>query len=170
MPEKLRLQVHERSAAYARIVIDEEWPLMVQGRLLPEAQKSAIDLMRTVRDWEPVSESEKSAYGLALPAATQFWNGRRERIVICQRKIPPLEWCIVILGGVVTVGLTYVFVFDDLRIQMTLTAMVALLIALNIFLILMFGYPFSGDLCVSPDSFRLAVAAEALGSPLSGPR
>ena len=53
-------------------------------------------------------------------------TARRERIIASQRHIPPLEWCVVILGGIVTVGLTYVFVFDDLRIQVTLTAMVAL--------------------------------------------
>jgi len=55
------------------------------------------------------------------------------------------------------VGLTYFRVLDDLRIQVALTAMVAVLIALNIFLILMFGYPFSGDLHVSPDSFRVVL-------------
>ena len=71
-----------------------------------------------------------------------------------------------LLGGIVTVGLTYVFVFDDLRIQVTLTAMVALLIALNIFLILMFGYPFSGDLSVAPESFRVVLATVSLGTPI----
>ncbi len=54
-------------------------------------------------------------------------------------------------------ALTYFLVLDDLRIQVALTAMVAVLIALNIFLILMFGYPFSGDLRVSPDSFHVAL-------------
>ena len=83
--------------------------------------------MRVVRDWEPVSESEKAVYGEVLPAASDFWNARRERILACGRGVPLLEWCIVIIGGIVTVGLTYLFVFDDLRIQMALTAMVALL-------------------------------------------
>jgi hypothetical protein len=47
---------------------------------------------------------------------------------------------VVILGGIVTVGLTYVFKFEDSRVQVTWTAMVAILIAFNIFLILKFGY------------------------------
>lgn len=169
MPAVQREQVHQRAAAYARLVIDQEWSTMVHGRLLPAAQESAFDLMRTVRDWEPTTESEKAVYGLVLPAATNFWNGRRERIIICQRRIPSLEWCIVILGGMVTVGLTYVFVFDDLRVQVTLTAMVAVLIALNVFLILMFGYPFSGDLSVSPDSFQLALDTGSMWLPTAGP-
>ena len=70
-----------------------------------------------------------------------------------------------ILGAIVTVSLTYVFVFDDLRVQITLTAMVALLVSLNIFLILMFGYPFSGDLSVSPRSFEVTLETISLSVP-----
>src|SRR5438034_4866643 len=123
--------------------MDEQWPMMARGRHLPAARQSAIDLMRVIRDWEPATESEKTIYAAAVPAASEMWNARRLRILACQRGIPALEWCVVILGGIITVGLTYVFFLDDLRIQMALTAMVSLLIALNIFLILMFGYPFS---------------------------
>jgi hypothetical protein len=48
--------------------------------------------------------------------------------------------------------------------------MVALLIALNVFLILMFGYPFSGDLSVGPESFRVVLATLSLGTPIAQPR
>ena len=67
-------------------------------------------------------------------------------------------------------GLTYFRVLDDLRIQVALTAMVAVLIALNIFLILMFGYPFSGDLRVGPDSFHVALMIPRLEAAASGSR
>ena len=167
MPASQRSRVQQRAVEYAKLVIEEEWPMMAQGRHLPEARECVTDLMRLSRDWEPVTESEKSVYACVLPAASDLWNARRDRTIACQRGIPFLEWCVVILGGIVTVGLTYVFVFDDLRMQLTLTAMVALLITLNIFLILMFGYPFSGDVSVSPESFRVALAALALGEPIA---
>ncbi len=51
------------------------------------------------------------------------------------------------------------------RIQIPLTAVVALLIALNRFLILKFGYPFSGDLCVSPRSFEVTLYTVPLAAP-----
>ena len=167
MPSAQRSVVQERALTYAQLVIDREWEAMRHARDLPEARAVAVDLMRLSRDWEPVTESEKAVYSSVLPAAANFWNARRVRIIACERHIPVLEWCVVILGGIVTVALTYLFVFDDLRIQITLTAMVALLIALNVFLVLMFGYPFSGDLCVSPDGFRVALAAVTLGTPIA---
>src|SRR5262249_23827675 len=40
--------------------------------------------------------------------------------------------------------------------------------ALNVFLILTFGYPFSGDLSVSPESFRAALARPHFGRAVFG--
>lgn len=165
MPAPLKADVHRRAAEYSRLVIEEEWPEMAEGRHLPEARRACFELMRAVRDWEPNSEAEKSLYASAVPAASDFWNARRLRIIACQRGIPALEWCAVILGGIVTVGLTYFLVLEDVRIQVALTAMVAVLIALNVFLILMFAYPFSGDLRISPDGFHVAMAIIRMDSP-----
>ena len=169
MPGPIKADIHRRSADYARLVIDEEWPKMAEGKHLPEARRACFELMRIVRDWEPSTESEKVVYDAAVAAAAEFWNARRLRIIACQRGIPALEWCAVILGGIVTVGLTYFLVLDDLRIQVALTAMVAVLISLNIFLILMFGYPFSGELRVTPESFEVVLAFIQLDAP-SGSR
>ena len=170
MPEPQRSKVTKTAVAYADLVINQEWSLLSQGKSLSEARETAINLLRLSRDWEPTSESEKAIYSCTIPAASDFWNARRERIIASQRHIPPLEWCVVILGGIVTVALTYVFVFDDLRIQVTLTAMVALLISLNVFLILMFGYPFSGDVSVTPESFRVVLATLSLGTEITPTR
>jgi hypothetical protein len=136
---------------------------------LPEARRACFELMRAVRDWEPSAESEKTAYGVAEPAAQELRDARRLRILACRRGIPALEWCAVILGRIVTVGLTYFLVLDDPRIQDALTAMVAVLIALNISLILMFAYPFSGDLSVHPDSFHVALAILEEATPTGSP-
>ena len=168
MPDARKAEVHERAAAYAHLVIDREWPLLAHGQPLLEARQAVLDLMRLVRDWEPATEREKAVYAEVLPTVSDLWNARRQRIIASQHRIPPLEWCVVILGGIITVGFTYLFDLDNLKLQVALTAMIALLIALNIFLLLMFGYPFSGDLCVSPDSFRIALFTLPQGQPTLG--
>jgi len=165
MPEAKRKEVRALAVRYAELVRDKEWPAMARGSHDEESRKTLHALMRAVRDWEPNTESEKGIYGVALTAATDLWNARRERLLVSQQGIPALEWFIVFLGGIVTIGLTYVFVFEDVRIQLALTAMVTLLIALNVYLIVMFGYPFSGDLRVDPNSFHAALAVfEETGS------
>jgi hypothetical protein len=165
MPASRSSEIKQLAVDYVNLVVDQEWPMLAEGRPLEAARVHAFDLMRATRDWEPVAESEKAIYSAAIEVASEFWNARRHRIVASQRGIPPLEWCLVIVGGVVTVSLTYVFVFDDLRVQITLTAMVALLISLNIFLILSFGYPFSGDMSINPKRFHAALANIPVAKP-----
>jgi hypothetical protein len=165
MPASRAERVTKLAIEYVNLVADQEWPRLREGRPLESAPVHAFDLMRSARDWEPVSESEKAIYASAIEVASEFWNARRHRIVASQRGIPALEWCLVIVGGIVTVSLTYVFVFDELRIQITLTAMVALLISLNIFLIVSFGHPFSGDMSISPKRFQVALANIPVATP-----
>ena len=158
MPEAKRKEIRALAVRYAELVRDKEWAAMERGEVDQEARKTIHALMKAVRDWEPNTESEKGIYGVAVTAATDLWNARRERLIVSQKGIPPLEWFIVLLGGIITIGLTYVFVFQDIRIQLALTAMVTLLITLNVYMIVMFGYPFSGDLQVDPNSFHNALA------------
>lgn len=158
MPPGKHSEIKHLAIHYAELVRDQEWPAMTQGKHDPETRTSVLRLMTAVRDWEPSTESEKAVYSVALVAATDLWNARRERLIVCYQGVPALEWFIVVLGGIITIGLTYVFVFEDVRVQLALTSMVTLLIALNIYLIVMFGYPFSGDLRVDPESFQAALS------------
>ena len=151
-------EIRTLAVRYAELVQDREWAAMSRGTFDEESREAVLKLMEAVRDWEPNTESEKAIYSVALVAATDLWNARRERLIVCHQGIPGLEWFIVVLGGMVTIGLTYVFVFEDVRIQLALTSMVTLLIALNVYLIVMFGYPFSGDLRVDPESFQAALS------------
>lgn len=157
-PPETQTEIRRLAIRYAELVRDQEWSAMAQGKHDPETRAVALGLMTAVRDWEPGSESEKAVYSATLVAATDLWNARRERLIVSYQGVPALEWFIVVLGGIITIGLTYVFVFEDVRVQLALTSMVTLLIALNIYLIVMFGYPFSGDLRVDPESFQTALS------------
>jgi hypothetical protein len=50
---------------------------------------------------------------------------------------------------------TYAFTIERIRIQIAMTAMVAVVISLNLYLVLMFGHPYSGDLRIDPEGFRI---------------
>jgi len=157
MPPEKRRRIRALANRYAELVCDREWKAMSRGEHDPESRRTILQLMAQVRDWEPSTESEKAVYATSLVAATELWNARRERLLLSTQGIPALEWVAVIVGGVVTVGVTYVFVLEDIHVQYALTALVSLVVALNIYLIVMFGYPFSGDLRVSSESFRNAL-------------
>lgn len=81
------------------------------------------------------------------------------------RGMPYIEWVVLLVGGVVTIVFTYFFHVQSVAVQVAMTTMVTLIIGLNLFLVLLFGYSFSGDLKVSADAFKLdqLIFADRLG-------
>ncbi len=148
--------IQARAAEYADRVVDDEWPVMDQGQHAPEARAAAVRLITTVTSFEPKGEREQTIYGEMLAAANDVWNARRQRTSRGVNAVPMLEWVVLIGGGVITVVFTYFFRLNQWRTQLAMTSMVSTIIALNIYLVLMFGYPYSGDLKVSADGFVVA--------------
>ncbi|MBS1956363.1 MAG: DUF4239 domain-containing protein [Cyanobacteria bacterium SZAS-4] len=155
LPRDRRDKIQILCQQYADQVIDQEWPAMDDSRVFLPARKSAIELMKTTMDYEPVKESEKAVYPIMVQEVCQLWDNRRMRTNAATRGMPLVEWVVLIVGGIVTVVFTYFFHVESIGAQVAMTTMVTLIIGLNLFLVLLFGYPFSGDLTVSPDAFKL---------------
>ena len=129
--------------------------LFAVGKVNYEARRTAIQLMREVSTFEPVNENQKAVYPQLIQESCQVWDNRRARTNIAQFGVPAVEWFVLILGGVVTVVFTYFFGIESLGAQILMTSMVSLLISLNVYLVVLFGAPFSGDLQVSSEALKL---------------
>lgn len=153
MPEPHYREVKRLTSHYAGLVVGREWAAMDQGRFAPEARQAALELLDAVFRFEPKTESEKTLHDAQVAGAVQLWNSRRIRTSLATHGIPPLKWFVLVVGGVITVFFTYFFVVDSLKVQAAMTGLVALTIALNMYLVAMFGSPFSGDLRVDPSCY-----------------
>jgi hypothetical protein len=155
LPAKQRTRVQELAQVYIARVLDDEWAVLDHGRFEPSARRAAIDLIDAVTAFEPQTGKEQEIYGTELEAVCEFWNCRRSRINTAAHGVPTLEWVILLVGAVITIAFTYFFKLEHLRIQIVMTAMVAMIIALCLFLVLMFGYPYSGELKIDPSCFKV---------------
>ena len=113
--------------------------------------------MRSLDGFEPSTESEKALYPMIVAEMQQAWDQRRERISTAHYGIPAVEWVALLLGALVTVTLGGLFPVEHVRFHALLTAMAALVMVLNLYLVSLFGYPFSGDLRVSDLPFRVDI-------------
>lgn len=148
--------IQRLALAYIDRVVKDEWPILDEGRHAPSAQRAAVRLIDAVCGFEPKTAKEQAIYEAEVASACEFWNCRRTRTLAATHGVPALEWVVLIIGGLITVSFTYFFKLERLKVQALMTAMVSTIIALNLFLVLMFGYPFSGDLKVESDSFEIA--------------
>lgn len=142
---------------YALLVVQKEWPLMEQGSMSMEARKTAVELFRGLHDFEPATEAEKAIYPVVLDLERQLWDNRRERAHAVEFGIPAIEWAALILGSVATIVLVGLYASEHIGIQRFSVSMAAAVIALNLYLVLLFGYPFAGELYVSRRPFEIDI-------------
>lgn len=149
--------VRERTGEYIRVVIEEEWPNMAAHGPLLKARLLAVELVREIYAFDPGDDRESQLFAAWVQAATDFWNSRRTRMLLAvDAGLPGLVWIALILGGSITVIFTYFFKVERFGLQAAMTAMLSTVIALNMYLILMFASPFSGSVQVSPQGFELS--------------
>lgn len=154
-PEEKRKAIENLCLNYATEVVEVEWDMMDDGLKSQNARKIVFDLMHEVIDFEPVTESQKAIYPIAVQSVTELWDNRRARTNVSDNGMPIEEWVVLILGGAVCTAFAYFFGLRNLKAQLIMTALSSALIALNLFLVLMFGYPFSGDMKIKPDALKV---------------
>lgn len=158
LPDPQRTRLQQTCKNYAHQVVEDEWPLMATGHVSMAARKTALELTQGLDDFEPVAESEKVVFPMLLEQIRQLWDCRRERVGTAEFGIPAVEWFVLIVGGAVTVLFAGLFRARSVSLQRFLTAMAALVIGLNLYLVSLFGYPFAGELTVSSRPFKVDLA------------
>ncbi|MFN5757547.1 MAG: hypothetical protein ACK54F_13065 [Planctomycetia bacterium] len=158
LPEPQRDRLKEICKTYAHQVVEQEWPLMEQGLMSTDARDSAFSLTRALNDFEPTTESQKAVYPMILEQIRELWDARRERSGTAHVGIPAVEWFVLIVGAGITVLFAGLFGSQSVGLQRFVTTLAALVIGLNLYLVSLFGYPFSGELTVSSRPFQTDIA------------
>ncbi len=154
-PERSRLQ--ELSRSYARVVVEEEWALMAEGRASPRAWDTLDEIRGTVQGLEPLDGAGQVLYDEELDRVNALADARRERLLDAEVGLPAILWVVLVVGGLITVGFTYLF---GLRSNVAHTLMVAALtavLAMVLFTIGALEYPFSGTVRLEPFAFELVL-------------
>lgn len=148
---------------YVRSAIEDDWPAMERGTQSPETLDALNDLYETA---------------LALPADTprgsvvleeivdqldQVTESRRQRITLAEGIVPSVMWLVLITGALTTIGFTYFFGLDNIRAQMLMTGMLALLIFIALFVAASVDHPFTGTVRIPPDALERVL--EDFGGP-----
>ena len=68
--------------------------------------------------------------------------------------MPTILWVVLILGGVITVGFTYLFGLESALVHLLMVAALAFTISLSLFTVAALDQPFQGDVRIHPDAFE----------------
>jgi hypothetical protein len=128
-PEGPRIQGLARS--YARVVAEEEWEAMARGGgSSPEAWALMDEMRLGMQNLEVDARSEQVLFEHGLDRIDALADARRSRMVEAEEGIPAVLWAVLVFGGVITVGFTYLFGLENTRSHRLMVAAVAGLIGL----------------------------------------
>ena len=139
---------------YTQEITAVEFPLKGEGKISTRATDLAFSMLQTVKVIEPVTENQKAIYPNLLSLLSDFLDSRRDRIRNANIGEPTVEWIILIIGAAITITYTFFFTMESNSIHLIMRGMAALMILMSLYLILLFGTPFSGDLKVSSEPFN----------------
>ena len=152
MPEGHHIQDLPRS--YARVVIDEEWPLMEHGKASPRAWDLLDEIRNELLSFDPSTPAQQTLYEQGLERMRDLADARRDWMRDARQGLPALLWLVLIVGGIDVVGFTYLFGLESTTIHILMVAALALIIALALFTIASLDFPFRGVITVGPDALR----------------
>lgn len=159
LPEPQGSEIQRLVREYVRVVMDEEWALMDQGRSSPRAERVLDQLRDVIEDWEPKTPRDQVLYDHALSRFRDVSDNRRLRLLHLQPSINAALWAVLIFGLVVIVGFTYLFGLRNTLAHALMVGALAALLMSILFVIALLDYAYRGDLRVGSDAFRFALAA-----------
>lgn len=154
-PDQTRQQqLSAMMGAYARSVVEDEWPTMAHGRASARTRGALSQLWHAVLEIDPQSNRESALYDQSLSLLRDMSDSRRLRLFSSRDDMPLVIQFLLWGGGVITIAFTYFFGIKSIRAQSLMTAALTGIIAFNLFLILALDNPFHGYLHVSPEPLR----------------
>ena len=147
-PEPDAVATRAAIGTYLRVVIERDWPRMAQEKGSPEANRALNELYAAAVRLTQGS-SRQAPIGMEifhqLDALTQ---ARRLRLHLAIGIVPVVLWEALVLGGMLTVAFTYFFGTANLKAQVTMTGILAVVVCMGLFVIVSIDHPFTGPVHV----------------------
>lgn len=150
-----RPRIRKLCREYVDDVIDKEWPKMAKGEKINHGWVTYQELWESVISVVPENDRQSNLQQGLVASMTALGEQRRARILLSGIQTPIALWLIIASGAIITVAFTYVFASQFPKVQGSMTTLVASAMALNIWLLSAYNYPFTGELAIKPIMFEL---------------
>lgn len=154
-PDDTRRQMESQLRAYARLVVEKEWPAMAERKSSPETWAMYNQLWRSYHQFRPQDDHQKIWYQESLMRLNQLGDQRRLRLLSSQSEgIPAVMWVALLGAGAITIAFSFLFGTRSATAHLLMTSALATTIALVLVSVLALEHPFSGITRVDPGAFE----------------
>ena len=153
-PAEVRGLVETRLREYARLVVEEEWPAMAEGRSSSQTWEAYNLLWRTYHEFIPENGHQLTWYGESVERMNTLADQRRNRLLSIRAGVPGVMWAVLLGAGAVTIAFSFFFGTRNRGAQALMTGALALTIGVVLLSILALEQPFAGITHVEPEAFE----------------
>lgn len=158
LSEPARGEIRAMAIAYAREVIDTEWPQLIAGdEALSYHHPAKSRLWARIVSHTPATDVEQTFFGSLVEHFESLSDARNQRSYDALRTLPDYLWLILVLGSALSIACTFFIGTANLRTQLLLSGVSGGLIVLMLFVVHDLQRPFRGYWVASPMAFELAV-------------
>lgn len=156
LPEPQRTQLQRLARDYVEVVINREWPEMGRGEVPEQNTVVDQDMWKIVLSAKAASPTEVNAQEHATLELQSLEQRRLTRIRQSKSRLPNLLWCVLLVGGVLTITCSCTLGSDSARIQGLEVFCLSLLVSLSLVAIANIHRPFHGMVHVTSYAFQRA--------------
>lgn len=166
MGEKSGADIRAAITVYLVSAIADDWPAM-DRRGVPSANaaaRKALDAIYvTLLQSNIAQNSGNPVMSELLYQLDQMTQARRARLIAAEGAVPGVIWLVLFGGAVITIVFTFFFGTQNLRVQILMTGMLAMVIFGELLTIIAIDRPFTGPVKVEPTAL-IEVLADFQGS------
>ena len=143
--------------AYTVFIIEKSWPAQRKGVVVNDLTGQVTVLQKKMLGFVPSDNGQLVAHAEAMRKFNEMIDLRRQRLDRIGDSLPGVLWMAVLVGGLLTISISYLFWIEDVRFHLLLLSMLSMFIGLMVFLIAALDHPFRGEVSVSPASYETII-------------
>lgn len=152
MGEKPAADIRAAVTTYLEAAIADDWPAMDRGAPSASASaRKALDAIYATLLQSGVAQSAGNpVLSEILYQLDQMTQARRARLIAAEGAVPGVIWFVLFGGAVITIMFTFFFGTLNLRVQIMMTGLLAMVIFGELLAIIAIDRPFTGPVKVEP--------------------
>ncbi len=153
LPEPQRSQMQTLARSYADTAINRDWPQMAAGEVPEQTLLINTQMWKTLTSLKSASAVELAAGDHALSELRALTEHRRIRLLQSAARLPGVLWCVLLVGGALTIISCCMFGSESTRLHALQVFAFSLLISLCLVAVADINRPFQGRIHISDFAF-----------------
>src|SRR5579862_7105056 len=156
LPAPQATQLEALSRAYVAAALTKDWPEMSAGEVPETTYDINQSMWRTLMSLKSLGTAEALAADHALSELSALTQHRRTRLLHSSSQLPAIFWCLLLVGGFLTIVAVSMFGSLNLRVHIFQVGSLTLLVTLAMLAIADLDQPFRGWVHIDTAAFLRA--------------